>query len=101
MHGAILQAPMSRRRPYALHVAATELGLAITVFGCGLLEGPVWLAGLASFALLAYWSWSRRRMLNCLRGRVWATQSALAVSVLVAVAAGAYWLGLGVKDMMG
>lgn len=86
-----------RRRPYDFTVAAFELGFAVTAFACGLFDAPIWLTGLVVFGMLAYWSWSRRAVLSRLRGRVWASQTTLAVLVIIAIQAGAYWLGLGVR----
>jgi hypothetical protein len=83
-----------RARTYPMHVAAAELGFALAGFGCGLYDAPVWLIGLATFGLLAYWSWSRRVLLNRLRWRAWALTSLYATVVLIAIMAGAYWLGL-------
>ena len=77
-------------------VALGDLGFALSLFACGLYDAPVWAAGLAAFAMLAYWSWSRRRVLARLHGFVWATQTGLALSVIIAIVGGAYWLGLGV-----
>lgn len=83
-----------RARPYPMHVAVAELGFAVTAFACGLYDAPVWLIGLATFGLLAYWSWSRRVLLNRLRGTTWALLSLSATAVLIAIMGGAYWLGL-------
>lgn len=83
-----------RARPYPMHVAATELGFAVTAFACGLYDAPLALVGLATFGMLAYWSWSRRVLLNRLRGSAWAFLSLSAVAVLIAIMGGAYWLGL-------
>ncbi len=85
-----------RTRSYPLHIALTELGFAVGAFGCGLYDAPVWFAGLVSFAMLAYWSWTRRAILNRLRGAAWARGMAGAFVVLIAIQAGAYWLGLGI-----
>jgi hypothetical protein len=89
---------MTTRRQ-SLTVPAIELGFAIAAFACGLFDAPLWLTGLVATGMLAYWSWSRRRILNRLRGVAWATQSALAVIVLIMIVAGAYWLGLGVRGL--
>lgn len=86
--------PMTSYRRRDLKVALTELGFAITAFGCGLFDAPMWMTGLAAFGMLAYWSWSRRAVLNRLRGAVWATVSTLATIAIIAIQAGAYWLGL-------
>lgn len=98
---AVVQNPsmVTRRRPTEFTTAAADGGFAIAAFGCGLLDAPLWLAGLVAFGMLAYWSWSRRVVLNRLRGRAWASQTTLAVLVIIAIQAGAYWLGLGVGGM--
>ena len=77
-----------------------DLFFAIAAFGCGLFDAPLWLTGLAAFGMLAYWSWTRRRALNRLRGPVWASQTSLAVTVLIAILGGAYWLGLGMGGLL-
>jgi hypothetical protein len=86
--------PMSRRRPYPFAHAAAELVFAIAAFACGLFDAPLWMAGLAAVGMLAYWSWSRRLVLNRLRGATWMTVSGLGAVAIVAIIAGAYWLGL-------
>ena len=86
---------MSRRREtYPFAVAATELLFALAAFACGLFDAPLWTVGLAAISMLAYWSWSRRMVLNRLRGAAWATVSSLGVVTIVSIVAGAYWLGL-------
>lgn len=84
------------RRRTQVYTASADGGFALAAFGCGYADAPVWIAALVSIAMLAYWSWSRRRVLNRLSGAVWATQTGLAVSVIIAILVGAYWLGLGV-----
>lgn len=91
---------MSARRRPNLTVAAIEAGFALAAFVCGLLDAPIWAAGAVAFAMLAYWSWTRRVALNRLRGANWAIQTGIAISVLIAILAGAYWLGLGVRGLM-
>lgn len=86
----------ARSRHSHLSTALGDLAFAIAAFGCGLFDAPLWLAGLAAFGMLAYWSWTRRAVLNRLRGAAWASQTGLAIAVLLAILAGAYWLGLGV-----
>jgi hypothetical protein len=72
-----------------------DLVFAVAAFGCGLFDAPIWLTGLAAVGMLAYWSWTRRTVLNRLRGAAWANQTSLAVAVLITILGGAYWLGLG------
>lgn len=83
-----------RRRTYPFTTAATELAFALAAFACGLFDAPLWMAGLAAISMLAYWSWSRRLVLNRLRGATWMTVSGLGVVTIVSIIAGAYWLGL-------
>lgn len=83
-----------RRKP-GLGVALGDLGFAVAAFACGLYDAPSWMTGLAAFGMLAYWSWTRRAVLNRLRGRAWASQIGVAVAVLITIIGGAYWLGLG------
>jgi len=87
---------MSRRRreTYPFATAATELAFALAAFACGLFDAPLWMAGLAAVSMLAYWSWSRRMVLNRLRGAAWATVSSLGAVTIISITAGAYWLGL-------
>lgn len=89
-----------RARPYPLAVALTELGFAIAAFACGLYAAPLWLAGLAWFGMVAYWSHTRRHMLESMRGAAWALNAAGALAVLIAIQTGAYWLGLGLGERL-
>jgi hypothetical protein len=86
---------MRARRKPGLAVALGDMGFAIAAFGCGLFDAPIWITGLAAFGMLAYWTWTRRAVLRRLRGAVWASQTSLAIAVLIAILGGAYWLGLG------
>jgi hypothetical protein len=83
-----------RRRSYDFGTAATELAFAIAAFACGLFDGPLWSVGLAAVGMLAYWSWSRRVVLNRLRGAAWMTVSSVGAAAIISIIAGAYWLGL-------
>jgi hypothetical protein len=76
-------------------VALCDLGFALALFACGLFAAPFWLTGLAATGMVAYWGWSRRRTLRRLPGRAWASQTGIALFVIIAIEAGAYWLGLG------
>ena len=89
-----------RRRSTDFTVALCDAGFAIAAFGCGLFNAPVWLTGLVAAAMLAYWSWSRRRVLNRLRGMMWATSTGFAVIVLIAILVGSYWLGLKADNLI-
>jgi hypothetical protein len=44
--------------------------------------------------MLAYWTWSRRLVLNRLRGATWITVSTVGTIAIIAIIGGAYWLGL-------
>jgi hypothetical protein len=79
-----------------LAVAFGDLGCALAVFACGLFSAPLWAAGLAGAGMVAYWAASRRRILRRLPPKAWASQTAIALFVIIAIQAGAYWLGLGV-----
>jgi hypothetical protein len=83
-----------RQRPYDFGTAAIELAFAIAAFGCGLFDAPLWAVGLAGVGMLAYWSWSRRVVLNRLRGTAWMTISIVGSIAIISIVAGAYWLGL-------
>lgn len=88
---------MAARRRYDRYNftnAATEGGFAIAAFGCGLFDAPLWATGLAAAGMLAYWTVTRRVVLNRLRGATWATVSAVASIAIIAIVAGAYWVGL-------
>jgi hypothetical protein len=87
---------MAARRPNVRN-AAMELGFVAAAFGCGLANAPFWAVAMVAFVTLAYWSWSRRVALNRLRGAQWAVQSAIAITLIIIVLAGAYWLGLALK----
>ncbi len=91
--------PIMAARSQPLTVPAIELGFAIAAFACGLFDAPIWITGAVAFGMIAHWSWSRRRILNRLRGMVWASQTALAICVLIIILSGAYWLGLGVRGL--
>lgn len=83
-----------RRRPGGFAAASADATFALAVFSCGLFDAPVWVAGLAGVAMLAYWNWSRRAVLNRLRGATWATVSTVGTIAIISIVAGAYWLGL-------
>lgn len=86
-----------RMRPQAAATAVFDGAFACAAFACGYFDTAMWITGLVAFGMLAYWSYSRRVVLNRLRGAAWATQSGLAVAVIITILAGAYWLGLGVS----
>jgi hypothetical protein len=90
----------ARRRSYDMRVASIELGFAIAAFACGLYDAPMWLAGLVSVGMLAYWNWTRRAILKRLRVETWASVTGAALMVIIAIQAGAYWLGLGLGERM-
>ena len=85
----------SARATASLRTAFGDLACALLVFACGLFGAPLWLTGLAGAGMVAYWTASRWRVLKRLPARVWARLAALALSVIIAIEAGAYWLGLG------
>ena len=91
---------MRARRSSDFAIAMGDGGFAIAAFACGFFDAPVWLTGLVAASMLAYWSWSRRRVLNRLRGATWATQTGLAVLVIIAILAGSYWLGLKADNLI-
>lgn len=84
----------ARRRRYSFANAATELGFALATFACGLFDAPVWLTGLAAVGMLVYWAMTRNSVLNRLRGARWATVMTVGLVAIIAIQAGAYWLGL-------
>jgi hypothetical protein len=86
-------------RTQSLTVPAIELGFAIAAFACGLFDAPLWATGLVAIGMLTHWSWSRRRILNRLRGATWATQTGLAICVLIVILVGAYWLGMQTRGL--
>jgi hypothetical protein len=89
-----------RRRPYNFTHAVVESGFAITAFGCGLYDAPLWLTGLAAAGMLAYWTLTRRAVLNRLRGATWITVSAVGTIAIIAIMAGAYWVGLAAGGLI-
>lgn len=78
-----------------LVVAFGDLGFAVALFACGLFNAPAVLTGVAGGAMVAYWSASRRRVLKRLPAKAWARLTGVALFVIIAIEAGAYWLGLG------
>lgn len=84
----------TRRRHYSFANAASELGFALAAFACGLFDAPVWATGLAAVSMLAYWTVTRNSVLNRLRGTTWLTVMAVGLVAIIAIQAGAYWLGL-------
>ncbi len=86
---------MATRRRTNLAIAAFDGGFALMAFACGYFDAPAWLTGLVAAGMVAYWAHSRRGVLCRLHGKVWATQTGLALLVIIAILAGAYWLGLG------
>jgi len=84
----------ARHRHDSFATAACELAFAIAAFGCGLFDAPVWLTGLAAVGMLAYWTWTRRVVMNRLRGASWLTVSTVGAIAIISIQAGAYWLGL-------
>jgi hypothetical protein len=84
----------ARRRPYSFANAASELGFALAAFACGLFDAPVWMAGLAAVSMLVYWALTRNSVLNRLRGTAWLTVMSVGLVAIIAIQAGAYWLGL-------
>lgn len=82
------------RHYYTFTNAATELCFALAAFACGLFDAPTWMAALAAVAMLSYWTVSRNSVLNRLRGATWATVMTLGFVAIIAIQAGAYWLGL-------
>ncbi len=87
-------APVYARRQFL--VALGDLGFAVALFACGLFAASASVTGLAAGAMIAYWSVSRRRVLKRLPQQALITQMGTALGVVIAIAAGAYWLGLGV-----
>jgi hypothetical protein len=83
-----------RRRHYSFANAASELGFALAAFACGLFDAPVWLTALAAVSMLVYWAVTRNSVLNRLRGTAWATVMTVGLVAIIAIQAGAYWLGL-------
>ena len=73
---------------------AIELAFALAAYACGLFDAALWIVGVAGIGMLAYWNWSRRLVLNRLRGATWLTVSTVGTIAIIAIIAGAYWLGL-------
>ncbi|MGD9968284.1 MAG: hypothetical protein AB7T59_17325 [Hyphomonadaceae bacterium] len=83
-----------RRRHYSFANAASELGFALAAFACGLFDAPLWLTGLAAVSMLVYWAVTRNSVLNRLRGTTWLTVMFVGLVAIIAIQAGAFWLGL-------
>jgi hypothetical protein len=90
----------ARRRHYSFANAATELCFALAAFACGLFDAPVWLTALAAVSMLAYWTVTRNSVLNRLRGATWVTVMTVGVVAIIAIQAGAYWLGLAAGGLI-
>jgi hypothetical protein len=90
----------TRRRPYSFANAASELGFALAAFACGLFDAPVWLTALAAISMLAYWTVTRNSVLNRLRGATWVTVMTVGFVAIIAIQAGAYWLGLAAGGLI-
>lgn len=86
--------PRRRASSYSFAIAATEIAFALAAYGCGRYDAPVWLTALAAVGMLAYWSWTRRVVLNRMRGAAWMTASLMGAVTIISIVAGAYWLGL-------
>jgi hypothetical protein len=83
-----------RRASYSIATVTTEIAFALAAFACGLYDAPLWITALAAIGMLSYWSWSRRLLLNRMRGTTWAMASFMGVVTIISIVAGAYWLGL-------
>jgi hypothetical protein len=90
----------TRRRHYSFANAAAELGFALAAFACGLFDAPVWLTALAAVSMLAYWTVTRNSVLNRLRGATWVTVMTVGLVAIIAIQAGAYWLGLAAGGLI-
>jgi hypothetical protein len=90
----------ARRRPYSFANAASELGFALAAFACGLFDAPLWMAGLAAVSMLVYWALTRNSVLNRLRGTAWLTVMTVGLVAIIAIQAGAYWLGLAAGGLI-
>jgi hypothetical protein len=90
----------ARRRHYSFANAATELCFALAAFACGLFDAPVWLTALAAVSMLAYWTVTRNSVLNRLRGATWVTVMTVGFVAIIAIQAGAYWLGLAAGGLI-
>ncbi|OQW58142.1 MAG: hypothetical protein A4S17_12080 [Proteobacteria bacterium HN_bin10] len=91
---------MQARAYRSFETMAAETGFAIAAFGCGLFDAPIWLAGLAATGMLVYWAATRNRILNRLRGAAWATVMIVGLAAVIAIQAGAYWLGLAAGEII-
>ena len=85
--------PARARTDFA--IAFGDLAFAVALCACGLYNAPQWLAGLAAAGMVAYWGATRRKVLKRLPAKAWARLTGIALFVIIAIAAGAYWLGLG------
>ena len=90
---------MTRRHKH-FATAFGDLAFAIVLFACGLFEAPFWAAGLAGAGMLAYWGFSRAAPLRRLSAKAQGYVAGVASFVIIAIAAGAYWLGLGASGLV-
>ncbi|MGE3304014.1 MAG: hypothetical protein AB7M12_12980 [Hyphomonadaceae bacterium] len=86
---------MAARRPNALN-AAIEVAFVAAAGLLGFLGAPLWALPALACAMIAYWIWNRRAGLAQLRamgaGKLLAS-GAIALVLITAVLAGAFWLG--------
>lgn len=74
--------------------AGADLGFALAAFVVGLLGAPLFGAGLVFLGAVAAWAWTRRRPLAVMAPARRFMQGAIAVAMIAAVLALAYWIGL-------
>lgn len=74
--------------------ASSDLAFALIALVIGWLGGAPLYAGLAIFAAVAVWGWTRRTALAAMPLQRRAANSAIAIGMIVVVLAIAYWIGL-------
>ncbi|MCR6645276.1 MAG: hypothetical protein NVV62_12630 [Terricaulis sp.] len=91
---------MMTRQDKQLAIAFGDLGCALIIFSCGLFDAPYWLAGLAAGSMVIYWNASRAAPLRRLSAKGRAHVTRVAGFVIIAIAMGSYWLGLGAAGLV-
>lgn len=84
---------MKRWRPNLVGAGA-DLGFALAAFVAGLLGAALYVIGIIFAGAVGSWAWTRRRPLAALAPTRRYTQGAIAVAMIAAVLALAYWIGL-------
>lgn len=84
---------MKRWRPNLVGAGA-DLGFALAAFVAGLLGAALCVVVIIFAGAVGAWAWTRQRALKAMAPQQRFTQGAIAVAMIAAVLALAYWVGL-------